>query len=171
MFMWSYKFGLNHCWFTENFTVRNKFQWNFKHIAIIFINCCCAGIATEMSVWEGVVVTPSDRAYEKPEEKEDDKEDGEGDEQMEAEWVGGTRVGLTHCCCYLKFSNSYQVEISWASPVSISPSSQSSSSTFIIINIHHHHNHHLLGNRLVPSSTKPLPEPMLSQFYVIVWRH
>ena len=33
------------------------------------------GIATDMSVWEGVVVTPSDRAYEKPEKKEDDDDD------------------------------------------------------------------------------------------------
>lgn len=42
-----------------------------------------ASIATEMSVWEGVVVTPSDKAYEKPEEKDEDEE-GDGD-QMEAD--------------------------------------------------------------------------------------
>ncbi len=34
-------------------------------------------IATEMSVWEGVVVTPSDKAYEKQEEKEEEEKDGE----------------------------------------------------------------------------------------------
>ena len=28
-----------------------------------------------MSVWEGVVVTPSDKAYEKQEEKDDEEED------------------------------------------------------------------------------------------------
>lgn len=45
-----------------------------------------ASIATEMSVWEGVVVTPSDKAYEKLEEKPDDeKESEEGDEQMETQ--------------------------------------------------------------------------------------
>ena len=42
-----------------------------------------ASIATEMSVWEGVVVTPSDKAYEKPEKEEEDKEDGDGDDSME----------------------------------------------------------------------------------------
>jgi interleukin enhancer-binding factor 2 len=47
-----------------------------------------SGIATEMSVWEGVVVSPLDKAYEKPPEKkegeEDDMEaDGGGDEAME----------------------------------------------------------------------------------------
>jgi interleukin enhancer-binding factor 2 len=39
-----------------------------------------------MSVWEGVAVTPSDKAYEKPEKKdeeEDDADDAETDEQME----------------------------------------------------------------------------------------
>ena len=28
----------------------------------------CADIATDMTVWDGVVVTPSDRAYERKEE-------------------------------------------------------------------------------------------------------
>lgn len=47
-----------------------------------------AGIATEMSVWEGVVVSPLDKAYEKPPEKKDGEEDdmeadGGGDEAME----------------------------------------------------------------------------------------
>ena len=32
------------------------------------------GIATEMSVWDGVVVSPHERAYVKPEKKEEDKE-------------------------------------------------------------------------------------------------
>lgn len=47
-----------------------------------------ASIATEMSVWDGVVVSPLDKAYEKPpEKKEDEEEDGDmddtGDEAME----------------------------------------------------------------------------------------
>ena len=37
------------------------------------------GIATEMSVWEGVVVTPSDKAYEKPERKEGEEDDSDGE--------------------------------------------------------------------------------------------
>ncbi|ESO95064.1 hypothetical protein LOTGIDRAFT_117522 [Lottia gigantea] len=45
-----------------------------------------SSIATEMSVWEGVVVTPSDKAYEKSEDKDKDDEDGdeEGMEVQEA---------------------------------------------------------------------------------------
>ena len=34
------------------------------------------GISSQMSVWEGVVVTPSDKAYEKEEDKDDEDEDG-----------------------------------------------------------------------------------------------
>jgi interleukin enhancer-binding factor 2 len=34
-----------------------------------------------MSVWEGVVVTPSDKAYEKIEKKEDDDESEAGAEE------------------------------------------------------------------------------------------
>ena len=34
------------------------------------------GISSQMSVWEGVVVTPSDKAYEKEEDKDDEEEDG-----------------------------------------------------------------------------------------------
>jgi len=41
-----------------------------------------ASIATDMSVWEGVVVTPSDKAYEKPEEKEEEEKE---EESMEAD--------------------------------------------------------------------------------------
>ena len=37
------------------------------------------GIATEMSVWEGVVVTPSDKAYKKPEKREGEEEEEDGD--------------------------------------------------------------------------------------------
>ncbi|CAG2196890.1 ILF2 [Mytilus edulis] len=40
-----------------------------------------ASIATDMSVWEGVVVTPSDKAYEKPEKKEGEEEEDEEDEE------------------------------------------------------------------------------------------
>jgi hypothetical protein len=50
--------------------------------------CVFSGIATEMSVWDGVVVSPLDKAYEKPPEKKDGEEDdmeadGGGDEAME----------------------------------------------------------------------------------------
>uniref|UniRef100_A0A0L8GJV2 DZF domain-containing protein n=2 Tax=Octopus bimaculoides TaxID=37653 RepID=A0A0L8GJV2_OCTBM len=40
-----------------------------------------SNIAVEMSVWEGVVVTPSDKAYEKPEKKEEDEDAEEGAEE------------------------------------------------------------------------------------------
>ena len=54
----------------------------------IWTGCCdatgvVAGIATEMSVWEGVVVTPSDKAFEKVEKEEDGKNGAE--EQMETQ--------------------------------------------------------------------------------------
>ena len=45
--------------------------------------CSAAGIATEMSVWEGVVVTPSDKAFEKGEKDDDGK--NVADEQMETQ--------------------------------------------------------------------------------------
>ena len=38
-----------------------------------------SGIATEMSVWDGVVVSPQERAYIKPEKNKD----GNGDTDME----------------------------------------------------------------------------------------
>ncbi|XP_070536777.1 interleukin enhancer-binding factor 2 homolog [Ptychodera flava] len=40
-----------------------------------------SSIATDMSVWEGVVVTPSDKAYEKPEKKEEEEGGAEGGEE------------------------------------------------------------------------------------------
>jgi interleukin enhancer-binding factor 2 len=55
-----------------------------QRLSIIILS----GIATEISVWEGVVVSPLDKAYEKPPEKRDGEEDdmeadGGGDEAME----------------------------------------------------------------------------------------
>lgn len=44
-----------------------------------------AAIATEMSVWEGVVVTPSDKAYEKQEKPDEEDDDEEDDEDMETD--------------------------------------------------------------------------------------
>lgn len=41
-------------------------------------------IATEMSVWEGVVVTPSDKAYEKQERHEEEEEEDEQEMETEA---------------------------------------------------------------------------------------
>ena len=43
------------------------------------------GIATEMSVWEGVVVTPPDKAYKKPEKREGEEEEEEEDGDMETQ--------------------------------------------------------------------------------------
>jgi len=45
-----------------------------------------SSIATEMSVWDGVVVSPLERAYEKPpDKKEGEEEDMEGEADMETE--------------------------------------------------------------------------------------
>lgn len=38
-----------------------------------------------MSVWEGVVVTPSDKAYEKQEKQEEEDEEDEDEEDMETD--------------------------------------------------------------------------------------
>ena len=54
-------------------------------------------IATEMSVWEGVVVTPSDRAYD-PAEEEEEKNEAAATvaEQMETqEWYASSTPSLT----------------------------------------------------------------------------
>ena len=47
-----------------------------------FFNKLFLGIATEISVWDGVVVSPLERAYEKPPDKkeEDDMETEENNE-------------------------------------------------------------------------------------------
>jgi len=43
-----------------------------------------SSIATEMSVWDGVVVSPLERAYEKSEDRKDgEEEDMEGEELMQ----------------------------------------------------------------------------------------
>jgi hypothetical protein len=39
-------------------------------------------ITTDMTVWDGVIVTPSDRAYERKDEEEE-KEDGNNTEKMD----------------------------------------------------------------------------------------
>lgn len=43
-----------------------------------------SALALEMTVWDGVVVSPLDKAYEKPPEKKEGEE-----EEMEADGVGG----------------------------------------------------------------------------------
>ena len=53
----------------------------FIHSSIVSFCSNLAAIATEMSVWDGIIVTPSEKAYEPPTEtKEEDKDEEEGDE-------------------------------------------------------------------------------------------
>ena len=61
-----------------------------------------ADLATEMSTWDGVIVTPSEKAYEKPPERKEEEDEaleegGDGeDESMETqEWRGGGQVGAS----------------------------------------------------------------------------
>ena len=64
---------------------------SFKYISLkqMFIDIFCfLDIDTSMSVWEGIVVTPSEKAYEKPADKDEEEEDGvdkESDDQMETQ--------------------------------------------------------------------------------------
>ena len=53
-----------------------------------------------MSVWEGVVVTPSDKAYEKQDKPEEEEEEEEDEEDMDTEtkwspWQQSTGVDVT----------------------------------------------------------------------------
>lgn len=48
-------------------------------------------IAREMSVWDGVVVSPMESVYEKP----DDKKEGEEDDEMEGVYADGEDYGIT----------------------------------------------------------------------------
>lgn len=43
------------------------------------------GIASQMSVWDGIVVTPSEKAYEAPVENKEEEQDGEEADEEEGE--------------------------------------------------------------------------------------
>lgn len=46
--------------------------------------CVGADLASEMSTWDGVIVTPSEKAYEKPPEKKEGEEEEENQEEPAA---------------------------------------------------------------------------------------
>lgn len=66
------------------------FQY-FVHLMYIYCAVAVADLATEMSTWDGVIVTPSEKAYEKPPERKEEEDEaleegGDGeDESMETQ--------------------------------------------------------------------------------------
>lgn len=47
----------------------------------------CLDLVSEMSTWDGVIVTPSEKAYEKPPERKEEEEEaleegGEGEDEI-----------------------------------------------------------------------------------------
>lgn len=84
-------------------------SWALKEMLVVSVRICfwissipfwilflrlrfvCADLLTEMSTWDGVIVTPSEKAYEKPPERKEEEDEaleegGEGeDETMETQ--------------------------------------------------------------------------------------
>lgn len=45
------------------------------------LSLCLLDLASEISTWDGVIVTPSEKAYEKPPEKKEGEEEEENTEE------------------------------------------------------------------------------------------
>lgn len=62
-----------------------------SNVVNVFLLWMYVDLASEMSTWDGVIVTPSEKAYEKPPERKEEEEEaleegGEGeDESMETQ--------------------------------------------------------------------------------------
>ena len=68
---------------SSEFNPSHKISLGSKNLRALFSSL---DIATEMSVWDGVVVSPLERAYEKPADKkegDEEEEDMEGEDTME----------------------------------------------------------------------------------------
>lgn len=62
-----------------------RLPWGWSLAALLHATLVgFADLASEMSTWDGVIVTPSEKAYEKPPEKKEGEEEEENQEEPAA---------------------------------------------------------------------------------------